>query len=152
MSRITSPEVPPLKESESELREGIPNLPIFQKETNFKPMVIIQNKDSDYQILDLGLMVTLDKSIRKLGIWIPETILDEDIKIHNVSMTVDLYIELKGPKKLRLVNYLASIKKDDSSGKFILNKQFVHLAPMLHAGTEDLTCDIDENELQKAVT
>ena len=69
MSRINSPEVPPLKKSESE-SEGIPNLPTVQKETNFKPVVIIQNKDADYQILDLGLMVTLDKTIRKVGIWV----------------------------------------------------------------------------------
>ena len=77
--------------------------------------------------------------------------MDEDIKIHNDSKTVDLYIKLKGPNKLRLVNYLASTKKDESSGMFMLDKQFVHLAPMLHAGTEDLTCDIDPIELQKAV-
>jgi len=101
--------------------------------------------------LDLGLMVILDKSIKKVGIWIPETPLEERMKVDNACLTADIYIQLNGPNKVRLVNYMAQIKKDPSSGLFMLKKQFVHLAPMNHAGSTDLTYDIDPMELQKAI-
>ena len=33
------------------------------------------------------------------------------MKVDNASLTVDIYIQLNGPNKVRLVNYMASIKK-----------------------------------------
>ena len=73
------------------------------------------------------------------------------MKIDVASLNSEIYIKLNGPNKTRLVNYMASIKKDHTSGKFMLNKQFVHLTPMTHAGASDLTCDIDPAELQTAM-
>ena len=43
------------------------------RQAKFKPVILMQDIDADYQVLDLGLMVILDKSIKKVGIWIPET-------------------------------------------------------------------------------
>ena len=85
-----------------------------------------------------------------MGIWIPETPLEKGMKFDIASLTADIYIQLNGPNKTRLVNYMVRIKKDQS-GLYLLQKQFVHLAPMNHSGTSDLICDIDPVELQKAI-
>ena len=130
--------------------KGIPNLPSVEEKANFKPVILVQNTNADYQILDLDLSVILDKNVRKVGIWIPETILDEDINITDKEMTADIYIKLQGHKSTRLVNYIAKIKKDEASGKFMFSKQFVPLAPMF--GLNDLTCDIDPEEIQKTIS
>ena len=128
---------------------GIPDLPKMEKKAPFKPALLVPNCESDYQIQDLGLKVVLDKNLRKMGIWIPETILDENVKVDSAALEVEVYIQLTGPHKSRLINCMATIKKEN--GKFVLNKQFVHLAPMVHAGTADMTCDIDPSELQTAI-
>ena len=52
----------------------------MEKKAPFKPALLVPNCESDYQIQDLGLKVVLDKNLRKMGIWIPETILDENVK------------------------------------------------------------------------
>ena len=49
------------------------------RQAKFKPVILMQDIDADYQVLDLGLMVILDKSIKKVGIWIPETPLGKKI-------------------------------------------------------------------------
>ena len=49
------------------------------RQAKFKPVILMQDLDADYQVLDLGLMVILDKSIKKVGIWIPETPLGKKI-------------------------------------------------------------------------
>ena len=66
-----------------------------------------------FQFLELPQAI-FKKQIKiwfQVGIWIPETNLDERMKVDNVSLTVDVYIQLNGPNKVRLVNYMASIKK-----------------------------------------
>ena len=60
---------------------GIPNLPKIEKKLSFTPTILIQNTNADYQILDLGLTIILDQCLKNVGIWIPETILEEDIKV-----------------------------------------------------------------------
>ena len=45
---------------------------------------------------------------------------------------------------------MATIEKEEGSGKLMFKKQFVHLAPLY--GINDLTCDVDPDEIQKAVT
>ena len=47
----------------------------------------MQDIDADYQVLDLGLMVILDKNIKKVGIWIPETPLGKKIVSSAVMST-----------------------------------------------------------------
>ena len=69
----------PAKDFDSE--NGIPNLPKIERKSNFTPVILIQNTNADYQILDLGLTIILDKNLQNVGIWIPETVLDEDIKV-----------------------------------------------------------------------
>ena len=69
--------------------------------------------------------------------------------MNNASLNVEIYIQLNGHKK-RLINHLASIKKDATNDKFILNNQFVQLSPMIHAGALDLICDINPAELEQA--
>ena len=49
------------------------------RQAKFKPVILMQDIDADYQVLDLGLMVILDKNIKKVGIWIPETPLGKKI-------------------------------------------------------------------------
>lgn len=139
-------------ESRSEGNEhGIPDLPKLEKTATFKPVLLMQNLDADYQAQDLGLEIILDKTLRKLGIWIPETTLDQDLKVDKDAMQVEIYIQLTGPNKSRLVNCNAIIKKDHGSGKYVLIKQFVHLAPMVHAGMTDMISDIDPTEVEKAM-
>ena len=46
----------------------------MEKKVAFKPVILMQDLDADYQILDLGLTIILDKNLKKLGIWIPETV------------------------------------------------------------------------------
>ena len=69
----------PAKDFDSE--NGIPNLPKIERKSSFTPVILIQNTNADYQILDLGLTIILDKNLQNVGIWIPETVLDEDIKV-----------------------------------------------------------------------
>ena len=69
--------------------------------------------------------------------------------MNNSALNVEIYIQLNGHKK-RLINHLASIKKDATNDKFILNNQFVQLSPMIHAGALDLICDINPAELEQA--
>ena len=71
--------VAPAKDFDSE--NGIPNLPKIERKSSFTPVILIQNTNADYQILDLGLTIILDKNLQNVGIWIPETVLDEDIKV-----------------------------------------------------------------------
>ena len=77
------------------------------RQAKFKPVILMQDIDADYQVLDLGLMVILDRSIKKVGIWIPETPLEERMKVDSACLTADIYIQLNGPNKVRLVNYMA---------------------------------------------
>jgi len=135
----------PAKDFDSE--NGIPNLPKIERKSSFTPVILIQNTNADYQILDLGLTIILDKNLQNVGIWIPETVLDEDIKVENGR--ADIYIQLRGPKHIRMVNYIASIEKDETSRKLMFKKQFVHLAPLF--GINDLTCDVNPDEIQKAI-
>ena len=47
--------------------KGIPNLPKMpDSQGKFKPVILMQDADADYQVLDLGLMVTLDRNMRKV--------------------------------------------------------------------------------------
>ena len=63
-----------------DFEKGIPSLPKMQdRQAKFKPVILMQDIDADYQVLDLGLMVILDKNIKKVGIWIPETPLGKKI-------------------------------------------------------------------------
>jgi len=135
----------PAKDFDSE--NGIPNLPKIERKSNFTPVILIQNTNADYQILDLGLTIILDKNLQNVGIWIPETVLDEDIKVENGR--ADIYIQLRGPKHIRMVNYIASVEKEETSRKLMFKKQFVHLAPLF--GINDLTCDVNPDEIQKAI-
>ena len=73
------------------------------------------------------------------------------MKVDLATLSVEVYIKLNGPNKSRMVNYMATIKKDLDSGKAMLTRQFVELAPMTHAGASDLTCDIDPAVLQSAI-
>jgi len=154
MSRIEQPLNIPNKnagnsaETLGETEKGIPDLPDLQSES-FKPVLLMLDKDADYQVLDLGLKICLDRELKMIGIWLPETVLDDHIKVNNASLNVEIYIQLNGHKK-RLINHLASIKKDATNDKFILNNQFVQLSPMIHAGALDLICDINPAELEQA--
>ena len=69
------------------------------------------------------------------------------IKVENGR--ADIYIQLRGPKHIRMVNYIASIEKEETSRKLMFKKQFVHLAPLF--GINDLTCDVNPDEIQKAI-
>ena len=79
MSRIEQPlNIPKnsgkLENTDSGAEEkGIPNLPDTKPES-FKPVVLMQDKDADYQILDLGLKIALDRDLKMIGIWLPETV------------------------------------------------------------------------------
>ena len=53
---------------------GIPELPKVDKKVLFKPLILIPNLDSEYKIMDCGLQITLDSYLKKVGIWIPETV------------------------------------------------------------------------------
>ena len=77
LSRLELPNTPTETENEDDkqseaaavvkdLENGIPNLPKMDKKTKFKPVILMQDIDADYQVLDLGLMVTLDKNIKKV--------------------------------------------------------------------------------------
>lgn len=131
--------------------QGIPDLPKMDKKASFQLVFLMPNMDSDYQVQDLGLCITLDRNLRKLGIWIPETVLDDQYRVDVNAMEIEIYIQLIGPYKSRLISCVSSVKKDGESGKYMLNKQFVHLAPMNHAGMTDMTSDIDPAELQSAM-
>jgi len=156
MSRIEQPlNIPNNKVAEdntsgsgAESEKGIPDLP-DSKSDSFKPVLLMLDKDADYQVLDLGLKISLDRELKMIGIWLPETVLDDHIKVNNSALNVEIYIQLNGHKK-RLINHLASIKKDATNDKFILNNQFVQLSPMIHAGALDLICDINPAELEQA--
>ena len=72
MSRMGLPSTPPPETNDDE--SGIPDLPKMEKKAQFKPVVLMQDKDADYETLDLGLSIVLDKALKKMGIWIPETV------------------------------------------------------------------------------
>jgi len=136
---------------EDKEKTGIPELPRMEKRPVFKAVLLIQNQDADYQVHDLGLKIVLDQNLRRVGVWIPETILDEAVKADPGATEMEIYIQLTGPDKARLISSMVGFKKDPGSGKNMLTKQFVHFAPMNHAGTTDMTCDIDPAELQTAI-
>ena len=56
----------PAKDFDSE--NGIPNLPKIERKSTFTPVILIQNTNADYQILDLGLTIILDKNLQNVGI------------------------------------------------------------------------------------
>ena len=50
-----------------DVEKGIPNLPKMpDNQAKFKPVILMQDVDADYKVLDLGLMVTLDRNIKKV--------------------------------------------------------------------------------------
>ena len=53
---------------------GIPELPKIDKKCGYKPMILIPNLDGEYQILNGNLKITLDPTLKQIGIWIPETV------------------------------------------------------------------------------
>ena len=53
---------------------GIPELPKLDKTSCYKPMILIPNLDGEYQILNCNLKITLDPTVKQIGIWIPETV------------------------------------------------------------------------------
>ena len=63
--------------------KGIPSLPDIKSES-FKPVVLMLDVDADYQILDLGLKIALDRELKMIGIWLPETVSDF-LYVSNVS-------------------------------------------------------------------
>ena len=87
MSRIEQPLNIPNKnagnsaETLGEAEKGIPDLPDLQSES-FKPVLLMLDKDADYQVLDLGLKICLDRELKMIGIWLPETVLDDHIKVN----------------------------------------------------------------------
>ena len=83
VKKSSNPAAAPAKDFDSE--NGIPNLPKIERKSSFTPVILIQNTNADYQILDLGLTIILDKNLQNVGIWIPETVLDEDIKVRYLS-------------------------------------------------------------------
>ena len=52
--------------------QGIPPLPVMKTAVVCKPYLLIQNVNNGYQMQDLGLSVVMDKTLRKVGIWLPE--------------------------------------------------------------------------------
>ena len=81
MSRIEQPlNIPNNKAAEdntlgggAESEKGIPDLP-DSKSDSFKPVLLMLDKDADYQVLDLGLKISLDRELKMIGIWLPETV------------------------------------------------------------------------------
>ena len=87
MSRIEQPlNIPNNKVAEentsgsgAESEKGIPDLP-DSKSDSFKPVLLMLDKDADYQVLDLGLKISLDRELKMIGIWLPETVRIEQKK------------------------------------------------------------------------
>ena len=83
-------------------------------------------------------------------------VLEDGLTVDRSSMTTELYIQLNGYGKKRLLNYMASIKSNNDS-KLYLTKQFVHMAPMIHAGssscssTSTMVEGIAQSDLQEAM-
>ena len=59
--------------------KGIPNLPDIKSES-FRPVVLMLDVDADYQIMDLGLKIALDRDLKMIGIWLPETVSESYFK------------------------------------------------------------------------
>jgi hypothetical protein len=80
--------------------------------------------------------------------------LEDRIKIEKGSQTIELYVQLN---KSRLVHFNATIK-NDINNKFILNNQFVHLAPMRLANSSScclasfLIEDVEDTEFKAAIS
>jgi hypothetical protein len=81
-------------------------------------------------------------------------VLDDGITIEKGSQTIELYFQLS---KSRLIHVNATIRKDNNN-KFILNNQFVHLAPMRLANSSSccaasfLVEDVDDTEFKAAIS
>ena len=96
MSRIEQPlNIPNSKAAEdntlgggAESEKGIPDLP-DSKSDSFKPVLLMLDKDADYQVLDLGLKISLDRELKMIGIWLPETVRIEQKKKLSLVMNSD---------------------------------------------------------------
>ena len=106
MSRIEQPLNIPNKntgnsaETLGETEKGIPDLPDLQSES-FKPVLLMLDKDADYQVLDLGLKICLDRELKMIGIWLPETVLDDHIKVSiNITLKAQKSTFSKKKKKI----------------------------------------------------
>ena len=76
MSRVEQPLNITTETPENSQNCGIPDLPKLMdgKKESFRPQILIQNADADYQILEVSLTIVLDLGLKKIGIWIPETV------------------------------------------------------------------------------
>ena len=72
---LNIPNEPALQDEENfGATAGIPELPKLDKKCGYKPMILIPNLDGEYQMLNCNLKITLDPTLKLIGIWIPETV------------------------------------------------------------------------------
>jgi hypothetical protein len=77
ISRLEQPlNIPEIKRAEDESGAGIPHLPETSTNPQLgQPKILVQNIDADYQVMEyVKIKITLDTQLRKIGIWIPETV------------------------------------------------------------------------------
>jgi len=113
---------------------GIPDLPKTNKVSGRKPRIIAQTMSGNYQVISCGTKVTLDPVMKKIGIWIPEMLLNDDILVNLATSSLQIFIQINGAETKQIVCFDAKIRKDHND-KNVLNRQFVNLVAMIHAGS-----------------